>query len=248
MEKLLRDLFELPPGARVLDIGCGKGDLARRLRSAGYEAHGADFAASLPDPCPDYLRPIEATTLRDSRRSYTVTSTYRLPFEDGAFRAVVSTSVLEHVIDKEAFFREVRRVLVPGGILLGMFPGSKSLPVETHVKVPLMNFFWPRGPRLWLAFWAIIGVRNEFQHGKPWRTVYRSNLDYCRNSLSYWPVRKYRQFLNRSGFHDFQCGTVDFLQHMDGGYAALLRRLRVPRPLRRALCDVRNVTISAIRD
>jgi len=248
MENLLRNLFRIPSGARVLDIGCGKGDMVLKLRSSGYEAQGTDFAESLPNPCPDYFLPIQAATFYDSRRSYKVISSYQLPFEDGVFAAVVSTSVLEHVLDKESFFREVKRVLAPNGILISSFPGSKYLPLETHIKVPLVNFLWPRVPQWWLALWAIIGVRTTSQQGMPWQKVYQSNLDYCRNSLSYWPVRKYRKLLVKSGFHDFHCGTVDHLEHMDGGYAALLRRFRVPWVIRKAFCDVRDVTISAIKD
>lgn len=40
----------------------------------------------------------------------------RLPFPDGAFDAVVSNAVLEHVADLGALFRELRRVVRPGGI------------------------------------------------------------------------------------------------------------------------------------
>jgi SAM-dependent methyltransferase len=245
MEKLLRDRFGVAPGSRVLDVGCGAGDLVLKLRTSGYDAYGADFSESLPDPCPGHLIPIMSATLYDTRRTYKVISSYRLPFGDGAFAAVVSTSVVEHVMDKEAFFQEAKRVLAPGGVIICTFPGSKYLPVETHVKVPLVNFFRPSVPRWWLAFWAIVGIRNEFQQGEPWRAVYRRNLIYCQNSLSYWPVRKYRKVLLSLGFQDFQCGTVDYLLHMEGGYAALLRRLKVPKLLRRAFCDVREVTISA---
>jgi len=248
MENLLNTRFGLPPKAKVLDIGCGKGELVTKLGSLGFDAFGADFPESLPEPRPSQLLPIEVTLLQDSRKSYRVLSAYRLPFPDQMFSAVVSTSVLEHVMDKETFFREVGRVLEPGGVLLSSFPGSKYLPVETHIRVPLVNFLLPHLPDWWLALWAILGIRSQNQKGLPWRKVYQSNLDYCRNSLNYWPVRRYRKHLLASGFHDFQCGTVDYLELMPGGYAALLRRIRLPRLFRKAFCDVRDVTISAIRD
>jgi ubiquinone/menaquinone biosynthesis C-methylase UbiE len=41
----------------------------------------------------------------------------RLPYPDGAFRTVVSNSILHHVPDPERAIAEMRRVLAPGGVL-----------------------------------------------------------------------------------------------------------------------------------
>lgn len=40
-----------------------------------------------------------------------------LPFEDGTLQAIALTHVLHHIPDVEAFFREARRTLVPGGVI-----------------------------------------------------------------------------------------------------------------------------------
>jgi len=45
----------------------------------------------------------------------------RLPFADASFDAVLSTNVFEHVMDLDLAFREIRRVLRPGGSLLTRF-------------------------------------------------------------------------------------------------------------------------------
>lgn len=45
-----------------------------------------------------------------------------LPFEDGAFDAVIASHVLEHIPDDRGAMREIRRVLKPGGVGLLMVP------------------------------------------------------------------------------------------------------------------------------
>jgi 2-polyprenyl-3-methyl-5-hydroxy-6-metoxy-1,4-benzoquinol methylase len=45
---VLSDLGALPAkGSRMLDFGCGRGELIRQASAAGYEAHGCDFASEV---------------------------------------------------------------------------------------------------------------------------------------------------------------------------------------------------------
>lgn len=105
-----RDLFE----QRILDLGCGRGELLRRLREWGAaprNLHGVDL---LPD------RIAEARELEPSIH-FTVGSGWELPFEDNQMDAVFATVVLSSVTDPTGrldLAREMARVLAPGGALL----------------------------------------------------------------------------------------------------------------------------------
>lgn len=91
------------PGARVLDIGCGVGQVVARLQEAGFEAHGVDVS----EPNITRARQVsERCQLYDGRR---------LPFPDGHFAAAGALNVLEHVDEPEAFIRELVRVVEVGG-------------------------------------------------------------------------------------------------------------------------------------
>ncbi|MEZ5616582.1 MAG: methyltransferase domain-containing protein, partial [Rhodocyclaceae bacterium] len=58
-----------------------------------------------------------------------------LPFDDGAFDAVVLDNVLEHIDRPEALLAEIRRVLEPDGRLLAGVPGRKGFALDPDHKV-----------------------------------------------------------------------------------------------------------------
>jgi SAM-dependent methyltransferase len=198
----------------VLDFGCGSGRLVQCLLSLGYNAYGCDITP--------YWR---ETSHADVERLATLSfAPYRLPFEDNTFDVVVSTSVLEHAQNKEELFSEIYRILKVGGYAMHLFPGKWYLPVEPHIYVPLVNFFWPKCPKWWLALWAFLGVRNEFQCDKSWKEVIKLNSEYCMHGLSYWSNRKYRK-LSLKIFKNYSAPMDFYVKNGYGSFAKLLRRV-----------------------
>ena len=152
---------------------------------------------------------------------------YRLPFDDASFDFVVSTAVLEHARDIEGCHREIRRVLKSGGVAMHMFPSKLCLPVEPHILVPFMSWLWPRRPRTWLAFWALLGIRKPSQRGKSWRAVVQDNDAYLRDHCSYRSTRTHsRASLNVYG--NCSWPMVFYIEHSEGGVGRLGRRLPFP--------------------
>jgi SAM-dependent methyltransferase len=108
------------PADRVLDLGCGTGELARALAAAGLRVAGCDISRQMLlraacDPggsdhggCARWVR------LEPGWRS--------LPFASAAFDVVVAASVLEYVAEPAALLSECARVLRPGGVVLYTVP------------------------------------------------------------------------------------------------------------------------------
>ena len=94
--------LKLPRGSRVLDLGCGTGDLCRALQRAGYRALGVDMASGM------LAHARTASPLFRADMS-------RLPFRDGSADGVVSGFALRNVVDLRVSLREAARVLRPGG-------------------------------------------------------------------------------------------------------------------------------------
>ncbi len=98
------------PHARVLDLGCGTGQLgARIVRSRlPITVIGCDFSAGM----------LERAARRTRRVRWVRGDAARLPFADASFDAVVSTEAFHWFPDQHAALAECFRVLVPNGRLL----------------------------------------------------------------------------------------------------------------------------------
>ena len=207
----IRDFAQTDPQkAKVLDFGCGRGELVDGLCALGVDAYGCDINPRW-DGDKSRLRPIEC-------------SSYRIPYDDNLFDLVCSNSVFEHVQNIRESFLEIKRVLRPGGISFHIYPAKWYLPVEPHIFVPLVNAMWPKQPRWWLAFWAIMGIRASFQQGLNWRQVTEANWRYCKTKLCYPPQSFFRVVLMEV-FGNCDWPMHYFLSKAGGGMVSLYRRL-----------------------
>jgi SAM-dependent methyltransferase len=113
----------LRSGMRLLDCGCGPGsitvDLARTV--APGEAIGIDLRE-------DALAHGRALALERGIANVTfeAASVYQLPYPDGAFNAAFACAVLQHLAAPLAALKEMRRVLMPGGVI-GIVDGSATI-------------------------------------------------------------------------------------------------------------------------
>lgn len=114
---LTLDLADLRPGERVLDVGCGTGTLAIEARGRV----GSDGTVTGIDAAEEMiLRAREKADAADVDVAFETAPAEALPFADGSFDVVLTSLFLHHLPDdlQPQAFREMRRVLVPGGRLL----------------------------------------------------------------------------------------------------------------------------------
>jgi SAM-dependent methyltransferase len=96
-------------GRRILDWGAGHGQITARLLALGMDVASYDYA---PDEPPG-RKPLDVADAEVDHSPDPVA----LPYDTGAFDAVLSCGVLEHVSDPDASLEEIRRVLAPRGRL-----------------------------------------------------------------------------------------------------------------------------------
>ncbi|MBZ5502111.1 MAG: class I SAM-dependent methyltransferase [Acidobacteriia bacterium] len=103
---------EIPPGARVLDVGCGTGRWVRRYRENGFRAAGIDGQYGM----------LERARAQRTEAPLLAGDACHLPFADAAFDAVTDITVVQHIaasLQRQAL-GEMLRVLRPGGRLILM--------------------------------------------------------------------------------------------------------------------------------
>ena len=106
--------------ADILDFGCGSGDIALHLASAGYRITGFDLSAAMIEQA---RRADSANRVQWISRE---TAGAALPFGDATFDAIVASSVLEYVPSLEATLNEFTRLLHPGGRLFATVPDMRD--------------------------------------------------------------------------------------------------------------------------
>jgi ubiquinone/menaquinone biosynthesis C-methylase UbiE len=138
----------VPAGGRMLDLGCGSGEIARAGAAAGLRVTGCDISELM----------LRSAISRDPQREVEWvqldTQWRRLPFATGSFDAVVAASVLEYVDEPSVVLSECARILRPGGLLACTVPDPRH-PVrwlESVVspcgRVPAVGVAARRWPRL----------------------------------------------------------------------------------------------------
>jgi MPBQ/MSBQ methyltransferase len=104
-------LDQLPPGSRVLDVGCGIGGSARILaRDYGFEVLGISIS-------PGQIARARTLTPEGLPCRFAVMDALALELADGSFDAVWSVEAGPHMPDKQRYADELLRVLRPGGLL-----------------------------------------------------------------------------------------------------------------------------------
>ena len=115
------DRFDFPAEARILEVGCGPGELWLQNRDRipeGWRLTLADLSPGMVEKAREGL---------GDSAEYQVTDVQELPFSDDSFDGVVANHMLYHVPDRPRALAEISRVLRPGGHFCSSTNGADHL-------------------------------------------------------------------------------------------------------------------------
>ncbi len=130
----------VPAGARVLDVGAGRGPYRFLFRHCDYKSH--DFGQE-PGTLGQYV-PLDFQS-----------DIVSIPVPDASFDVIICTEVLEHVPEPIAAVREMARILAPGGTLLLSAPLGSELHQEPY------HFYGGYTPHWYRRFLPQFGIHLE---------------------------------------------------------------------------------------
>ncbi len=196
-----RTASRLPVGGKVLDIGCGTGDLALAAAARvgpGGRVTGVDFSEAMLARARD-----KAAAARAGNVEFVKASADDLPFAGGTFDAVVSAFVLRSLAGiRDRCAREMGRVLRPGG--------EAFLLELSRPPAPVLRLLH----RLYLRF--LLPSIGRFSAGPRWPRGYLEST-----VLEFPDPEDYREWFETAGL---KCMSIERLSL---GAASLLA-LRVP--------------------
>jgi SAM-dependent methyltransferase len=167
----------LPLGSRVLEGGCGRGQLVHALKYQGYKAIGIDFAPKIVENIKQAVPDLDVR----------VGDLQNLPIEDNYLDGYISVGVIEHFWEGYyPILSEMKRTLKPAGFLFISFPHMSPLrnfkarfgfyenreifyqfalnPKQVIQDLQALGFTL-KAEKAWDGLW---GIMDEFPRLKPW--------------------------------------------------------------------------------
>ncbi|MFX1499663.1 MAG: class I SAM-dependent methyltransferase [Promethearchaeota archaeon] len=123
-----KDLIGNVKGKKILDVGCGRGDLSLYLAQRGAIVTGIDLSKNFVDLC--NIRKKQYNLNVD----FIVMNAQIPDFEDNTFDIIVGSRIIHHLPDLELFYQECKRLLKRKGFISFIEPLKKNPIVELNRK------------------------------------------------------------------------------------------------------------------
>jgi len=114
-ERVISQLTQHIQPGKLLDVGCGSGELMRQAQRLGWEVEGVELAPHLADAARKRGLAVKTGTLEDAH------------YPDATFDAATFLDVVEHLEKPVDALVEIHRILRPGGILVMETPNWDSI-------------------------------------------------------------------------------------------------------------------------
>jgi ubiquinone/menaquinone biosynthesis C-methylase UbiE len=167
---------EVKPGMKVLDVGCGRGEILRHVTRLGARAYGIDYA--------EVAVQLSREATRDEPNPIGVyrSDAKHLPYPDDTFDRILMFDVVEHLFpwELDAALSDIQRVLKPGGMIV-----VHTAPNRWYDRYAYPVVRWVRG------------LQGQKYPANPRALNVAANVEVHVNEQD---IRSLRRYLRRAGF------------------------------------------------
>lgn len=182
------------PGAKILDVGCGNGNISLALGSLGYIVHGIDIDA-------DSIEKARQRNTFDNIR-FNVLDANSFDLND-EYDIVVCSEVLEHLNNPTELIGSIKLILRKQGIFIATVPNGYG-PREVLITKPMQWLHRKKLDRFLLSVKKFLGYSNH--------TRQSSNPDLTH--VQFFTARGFRNTLEKSGFKILKWQNADFIERI----------------------------------
>ncbi len=204
------------PKSKILDIGCGNGNISRALGSLGYQVTGIDFSEKA-------IAYAKSKNVFDNVQ-FAVKSAEEVQASEN-YDAIICSEVLEHLSKPELLTAAIAGILKPGGLLIATVPNGWG-PREALVTQPVQWLNRTAAKKVIAGFKSMLGYSN---------TTLQSQSDDL-SHIQFFTKKAITDVIGKAGFNLLYFGHADFIQHMFP-YSLLARRVRFLQKADLAMAD-----------
>lgn len=149
------EVAAVEPGMKILDVGCGRGEIIRHCSRLGAHAYGIDYAPVAVRMTRDLIDEDSDASVKPGQMGVARADAKHLPFQSASFDRVLLFDVVEHLYPWELHqaFLECRRVLKPDGRMIihtapNRWYDQYAYPIVRMVRTIMgQGDLYPRNPR-----------------------------------------------------------------------------------------------------
>jgi len=167
---------------KILDWGCGNGNLVKFLNDHGYDCYGLEIVSN--KKIKSQLDSNNDKNLID--KIFFISDDNITKFQSNYFDIVITNQVIEHMSNKNGFIEELKRILRIGGFSYNILP-AKFRFIEVHLKMPFVHWF-PKN--VYRKYMILFFNLFKFHH---WAE--------CKNLSFYQQVEYYYEYSTKKTFY-----------------------------------------------
>ncbi|MDC3062411.1 class I SAM-dependent methyltransferase [Candidatus Pelagibacter sp.] len=167
---------------KILDWGCGNGNLVKFLNDHGYDCYGLEIVSN--KKIKSQLDSNNDKNLID--KIFFISDDNITKFQSNYFDIVITNQVIEHMSNKNGFIEELKRILRIGGFSYNILP-AKFRFIEVHLKMPFVHWF-PKN--VYRKYMILFFNLFKFNH---WAE--------CKNLSFYQQVEYYYEYSTKKTFY-----------------------------------------------